>query len=164
MYISDRDDIAYEDPQQGGLAVHQDGGTVASYAFVSAAHTVLPGEKLTIDLAGMFPLTPSNSMAYQEGVENQQARVDVYDASNPGFPGAASLKPAIFDPSSITAGPFLGNLLPALEITQSSVTFDWHTLTADLSPYVGKSVYFAYRQVVTEPSNESGLDNFTVVC
>ncbi len=74
------------------------------------------------------------------------------------------MKPAIFDPSSITAGPFLGNLLPALEITQSSVTFDWHTLTADLSPYVGKSIYFAYRQVASGYAGEAALDNFSVFC
>jgi hypothetical protein len=73
------------------------------------------------------------------------------------------LDPAIFDPSSITAGPFLGSLLSALDI-QTDTYSPWHTLTADLSPFVGKSIFVAYRLV--GPSSMGGgyqgLDNFNI--
>ena len=84
--------------------------------------------------------------------------------STPTYPSAASLTPAIFDPSSITAGPFLGNLLSASQIQDSDDGANWHTLTADLSPYVGKDVYFALRLVGNNPFDDKGLDNFNVFC
>ena len=102
-------------------------------------------------------------MAYDPNAQNVQVRVDAYDASAPQYPSAASLTPAIFDPSSITAGPFLGSLLSASQIQSSDDGGNWHTLTADLSPYVGKDVYFTFRSVGDDPMDDfKGLDNFNV--
>ena len=110
---------------------------LGSFALVSAAHKVLPGEKLTIDL-GLFydGFEITDTMAYSPNANNNQVRIDAYDASALQYPSAASLKPAVFDATNITAGPFLGNVLSALEIQMFSN--NWHTLTANLSPYVGR--------------------------
>ena len=141
-----RDGIASENPSQGGAAVRvfRDQG---SYALVSAAHTVLPGERLTIDLGGDYnSFQIMNTMAYSFGTSNYQVRIDAYDASTLQYPDATSWKPAVFDTTDIAARPFLGNLLSAVEIQTSNV--NWHTLTADLSPYAGKTIYIAFRVLV----------------
>ena len=146
--IYNRDAIAFENPGQGGLAVDVI-STVGSFALVSVAHTVLPGERLTVDLGGDYErFQILSTMAYSSSLQNQQVRIDAYDASTLQYPSAASLKPAVFDTSNIMAGPFLGNLLSAVEI-QTSSYFNWHTLTADLSPYAGKTIYIAFRDVTS---------------
>ena len=151
-----------QSPGQGGLAVNlvSDAGALA---IVSAAHTVLPGETLTLDVGGDYTgLFITSTMAYSTNPPNEQVRVDAYSACDPAFPSAASLNPAIFDPSSITAGPFLGNLLSALEVYSSDR--GWRTLTADLSPYAGKTIYIAFRLTGLGVGYQRGLDNFNVVC
>lgn len=41
---------------------------------------------------------------------------------------------------------------------------DWHTLTADLSPYVGNTIFIAYRHVTGVIINFGSLDKFNVIC
>ena len=77
----DRFNVASESPQQGGLALSVQ-SSWGAFAIVSAAHTVLPGEKLTIDLGQSYTgFVIANTMAYDPNNSgaNLQARVDAYD-------------------------------------------------------------------------------------
>ena len=125
-----------------------------SNVLVSSAHTVLPGEVLTVTAAaeiGSFATANPDSMHYipkPAGPTRAQARIDVYDAGNPAFPSAASLQMSAFDATNIEAGPYLGSLIgdagfSALPPPLGSFVFAAKAF--DLDPYVGKTVWFAYR-------------------
>lgn len=70
--------------------------------------------------------------------------MDVYDASQTS---AAGLGAYVFNASSATAGPWLGNALSAATL-QAASSLGWQdSVTVDLSPYAGKSVYVVPRLV-----------------
>ena len=74
-----------------------------------------------------------------------QARVDVYDAGIPAFPTAASLPSSVFDATNIQAAPYLGSLIGDAGFAALIGGQSFATVTFSLAPYVGKTVYFAYR-------------------
>ena len=117
---------------------------------MSGTHTVLPGETLSVGIASLvtgFSVADPDSMHYfpNPPPARSQVRIDVYDAGNPGFPTAASLQAAVFNPTNIVAVPYLGNLLGDAQIDANTHPFVLKTHTLNLAPYVGKTVYFAYR-------------------
>ena len=91
-------------------------GKPGSNVLVSINYTVLPGGVLTVTVAAdiiSFAVSSPDTMHMHirpPAPIRSQARIDVYDASNPAFPTAASLYNAVFDASNIEAGPYLGNL------------------------------------------------------
>ena len=142
---------------------------IGSNVLVSGAHAVLPGEALSVGMASIgdqFSVADPDTMHYLPNPPNparSQARIDVYDAGNPGFPTAALLRAAVFDPTNIQAVPYLGNLLGDAGIVADTIRISLTTLTFSLAPYVGKTVYFAYRTSNNVPFTYAiALTDFTV--
>lgn len=144
-----------------------------SNVLVSSAHTVLPGEALSVTLnvqvySGFSVSNPDTMhyVAYPLGPVRAQARIDVYDAGNPGFPSAASLQAAVFDAGDIVAGPFLGSLIGIAGFLRIANTNDVETVTFSLAPYSGKTVYFAYRSSSNDArlAYELVFDDFLITC
>ena len=142
-----------------------------SYVLVSSAHTVLPGEALSAAISVIFiAFTTYNlpdTMHYLPNPPNpvrSQVRLDVYDAGNPAYSSAASLQASVFNATDIEAAPYLGSLLGVGFTNLPSGVFT--TKSFSLAPYVGKSVYFAYR---TSNNADFAWDriestNYTISC
>ncbi|KAK9839413.1 hypothetical protein WJX81_000612 [Elliptochloris bilobata] len=137
-------------------------GLPGSNALVSSAHTVLPGETLTAFMSvtlfrGFAIPNPDSTMHYVpepsafSDAHQADARIDVYDASNPMYPTAASLSSSLFDPNTTQAGPFLGTLINQFRFRDIATAyaydgkFVFQNVSFDLSPFSGMNVYFAYR-------------------
>ena len=144
-----------------------------SNVLVSSAHTVLPGEALSVSLLALmisgFSVSNPDTMHYMAfplGPVRAQARIDVYDAGNPGFPSAASLQASVFDGSDIVAGPFLGNLIGDAGFLRIANASDLATVTFSLAPYSGKTIYFAYRSSSNDVrlAYELIIDDFVITC
>ena len=107
-----------------------------SNVLVTGAHAVLPGQALSVDILAPYPpsftIGNPDTMHYLPDPPNpmrMQARIDVYDAGNPGFPSAASLQASVFDPTNIQAVPYLGNLLGPAGLIADTNQNDFATLT-----------------------------------
>ena len=138
---------------------------------VSGAYTVLPGEALSVDVLAYAPdgftIGNPDTMHHLPNPPNpvrSQVRIDVYDAVNPGFPSAASLQGSVFNPTNIEAVPYLGNLLDDAGVIADTNENDFTTLTFSLAPYVGKTVYFAYRTSSNVATYVLALTNFALSC
>ena len=100
--------------------------------------------------------------------QRSQARIDVYDAGSPGFPSALSLQSSVFSATDIQAVPFLGSLIGDAGFLGLNNQNGVPTVSFNLAPYVGKTVYFAYRS----SNNERGpgfsyliiLEDFVISC
>ena len=142
-----------------------------AYALVSSAHTVLPGEALVVNISiapmGFTVDSPDTMhfLPYPPGPARSQARLDVYSASSPAFPSAASLQASVFNATDIEAAPYAGNLFGIvgfLNLRHGPLA----PVTFSLAPYVGRTVYFAYRSSNNYPAAYSpvALANFTISC
>ena len=123
-----------------------------SNVLVSRAHTVSPGETLSVTMVvalGVgFTIGSPNSMSFYPNPPCQlrsQARIDVYDAGDPDFPSAASLQGSVFDTTDIAAVPFLGSLIGDAGFSTVDTRSGFTTVPFSLATYVGRTVYFAYR-------------------
>ena len=131
-----------------------------SNVLVSSVHTVLPGEALSVAIrAGLrgFSVASPDTMHYLPSPPNPiraQARIDVYNAGSPAFASAASLQTPVFDATKIEAAPFLGSLIGDTRFLEVNNLDGFTKKTYDLAPYVGETVYFAYRT-----SNSAGNFN-----
>ena len=120
---------------------------------VSSMHTVLPGKSLSVTLASVlydgFAVADPDTMHYltpsPPNPRRSQARIDVYDAGDPGFPSAASLQAPVFYPTNIQAVPYLGSLIGDAGFTDVARYRTVITVKFSLAPYVGETVYFADR-------------------
>ncbi len=63
---------------------------------------------------------------------------------------AAGLAAYVFDPTTATAGPWLGTLLSEATIAGGPQTVWTTTASLDLSPFAGYSVYIVVRQAVEQ--------------
>ena len=171
------DQICFDD--MTGLGV--EGNTQGSNVLVSSLHTVLPGEALSVRVAVEAPYgfvvgdpDTMHYLSFPANPQRSQARLDVYDAGNPGFPTALSLQSSVFNPTDIEAAPYLGNLISGAgftnlnDNTKNNQKFytDPTTITSSLAPYVGKTVYFAYRTSNNSPLfyYQIFLEDFVIVC
>ncbi|KAK9839525.1 hypothetical protein WJX81_007392 [Elliptochloris bilobata] len=171
-----------------GLSDHTGAGDYGSNAVLSSAHTVLPGETLTLHIVVeafngfSMPFQPIDTTMHftpdsdpNSAFRLAEARLDVYDAADPAYPSASSLYSSLFDPNSKQAGPYLGNILSEQDFSNMAIPFTGpshvfvETVSLDLSPYAGKTVYFAYRSVDT--TTDSGIlaffvqvESFAVAC
>ena len=114
---------------------------------VSSMHTVLPGESLSVTLNSLqydgFAIADPDTMHYLPNPPypaRSQARIDVYDAGDPGFPTAASLQAPVFDPTNIQAVPYLGSLIGDAGLTDAATYRAFTTVKFSLAPYVGETV------------------------
>ena len=74
-----------------------------------------------------------------------QMRIDVSDAGNPGSSTAGSLQASVFDATNLEAAPYLGSLVGNAGFSAISFLTHFTLDTFSLDPYIGKTVYFAYR-------------------
>ena len=132
---------------------------------------MLPGDALSVAIKSLigygFLIGNPNTMHYIPNPPpvRSQVRIDVYDAGNPEFPSAASLQASVFDADNIEAAPFLGNPIDDAGIIADTNQNDYTTLTFGLAPYVGKTVYFAYRMSSNvQNAYAIGLSNFATGC
>ena len=142
--------------------------------FVQQNHEYGPGAIALV--SGYFTGQPATVITFQYQVNNQggdvrpdsfsatvqpnqQARVDVYDASDPRI---CSLDTYIYNTGSAEAGPYLGTLLLATA-AEASNSAGWQSFSAPLGQIVGsgKPVVLAFRVVFTEAPYLLAADSVT---
>ena len=146
-------------------------GFVGSNVLVSSMHTVLPGEALSIGIVSNSRFVVGNPdtmhyLPFPPNPQRSQARIDVYDAGSPGFPSALSLQSSVFSATDIQAVPFLGSLIGDAGFVDLNNRNGVPKVSFDLAPYVGKTVYFAYRSSNNERFGSYSviLEDFVISC